>query len=570
MDVKIFINYRRDNSIGMAGRLHDRLAQTFGRENIFMDVDHIPVGADFVTYLNNQVAACNVLLVVIGPDWLKLKDKAGHRRLQQPDDFVAIEIAAALTRDIRVIPVLVDGTRMPQESELPDALKPLVRRQAAEARHAHFGTDADALIARMREALGDEGAGTSLRRMHAAAAALAVAVLMVIGWGGYAIFYNAEGSDPALQKREAQSDEQQAKAAVEKANRDALEAERQRAAAKEEERKQAEAEAKRKADEAERQRAAAKEEERKQAEAEAKRKADEAARQQAAKEEERKQAEAEAKRKADEAARQQAAKEEEARKQMEAEARRKAEEAARQQAAKEKEEEARKQAEAEKQARYAALLSKGTGEMRICDYDNAVRTFSEAIRLNSASPVAFNYRGYAYQLQGVLDRSFADLNSAIRLDPNYALAFSHRGGTFLKIRDFDRAIADFNEAIRLDPRLASAFHGRGASYLEKGSIDRGIGDLSQAILIDPNVARVRRARGFAYLKKGDYHRAIADYDEAIRLDPGYAPAYCRRGSAKLRINDKSGNADLAKATQLDASACVGVRRPEVLDRSRRR
>jgi tetratricopeptide (TPR) repeat protein len=569
MDVKIFINYRRDDSIGMAGRLHDRLAQTFGRDNIFMDVDHIPVGAEFVTHINNQVAACNVLLVLIGPDWIRLKDKAGHRRLHKPDDFVAIEIAAALTRNIRVIPVLVDGARMPQESELPDTLKPLVRRQAAEARHAHFGTDADALIARMREALGDEGASTSPWRMHAAGAALAVAVLVVIGWAGYAIFHIAGGFDPALQTREVQSNEQQTKAAGEKANRDAVEAARQQAA-KEEERKQAEAEAKRKADEAALQQAA-KEEERKQAEAEAKRKADEAARQQAAKEEEeRKQAEAEAKRKADEAARQQAAKEEEARKQMEAEARRKAVEAARRQAAKEKEEEARKQAEAEKQARYAALLSKGTGEMRIRDYDNAVRTFSEAIRLNSASPVAFNYRGYAYQLQGVLDRSFADLNNAIRLDPNYALAFSHRGGTFFKLRDFDRAIVDFNEAIQLDPRLASAFHGRGASYLEKGNIDRAIGDLNQAILIDPNVARVRRARGFAYLKKGDYRRAIADYDEAIRLDPGYAPAYCRRGSAKLRINDKSGNADLAKATQLDASACAGVRRPEVLDRSRRR
>ena len=141
---KIFINYRRDDSIGMAGRLHDRLAQTFGHGNLFIDVDNIPVGVDFVAHLNSQVAGCNVLLVVIGPNWLNAKDESGRRRLDDPDDFVAIEIAAALTRDIRVIPVLVDGARMPKASELPDSLKPLARRQAAEVRHAHFGQDADA------------------------------------------------------------------------------------------------------------------------------------------------------------------------------------------------------------------------------------------------------------------------------------------------------------------------------------------------------------------------------------------------------------------------------------------
>ena len=143
---KIFINYRRDDSIGMAGRLHDRLAQTFGRDKLFMDVDHIPVGADFVAHLNTQVAACEVVLVVIGRNWLRAKDKAGQRQLHQPDDFVAIEIAAALARDIRVIPVLVDGARMPKESELPDSLKPLARRQAVDVRHSHFGHDAEALV----------------------------------------------------------------------------------------------------------------------------------------------------------------------------------------------------------------------------------------------------------------------------------------------------------------------------------------------------------------------------------------------------------------------------------------
>jgi len=153
---KIFINYRREESGHVAGRLHDRLAQAFGRDNLFMDVDNIPVGVDFVTHLNDQVAACDAVLVVIGPKWAKAKDKAGQRRLHQPDDFVAIEIAAALTRDIRVIPVLVDGARMPRANELPDALKALARRQAAEVRHVNFAQDAETLVAKVRKSLGDK------------------------------------------------------------------------------------------------------------------------------------------------------------------------------------------------------------------------------------------------------------------------------------------------------------------------------------------------------------------------------------------------------------------------------
>src|SRR5215468_2226786 len=136
---KIFINYRRDDSIGMAGRLHDRLAQAFGKRNIFMDVDHIPAGVDFVAYLNSQVAGCDVFLALIGPSWLNAKDEQGRLRLNNPDDFVTIEIAAALAREVRVIPVLIEGTRMPKASELPDSLKLLVRRQAVDVRHSQFG-----------------------------------------------------------------------------------------------------------------------------------------------------------------------------------------------------------------------------------------------------------------------------------------------------------------------------------------------------------------------------------------------------------------------------------------------
>ena len=284
MTGKIFINYRRDDSIGMAGRLHDRLAQTFGRDRLFMDVDHIPAGADFVAHLNSQVAECKVVLVVIGRNWLRAKDKAGQRRLHQPDDFVAIEIAAALARDIRVIPVLVDGARMAKESELPDSLKPLARRQAVDVRHSHFGQDAEALVKRMREALGeevpvprerealgDEKAGPGRWRVRAAIGAAAVAVLLLIGWGGYElILYMKADIEEAFRdvRQRAELDKQAALEAAVKAQQElqakhqAEQAEQQRVAglrAEEDRRAKAaaEAEAKRKADEAEQQRLAA-------------------------------------------------------------------------------------------------------------------------------------------------------------------------------------------------------------------------------------------------------------------------------------------------------------------------
>src|SRR5215471_7760587 len=150
---KIFINYRREDSIATAGRLADRLAETFGRENLFMDVDNIPVGINFEEYLKSQVAACDVILSVIGPNWLNAKDETNQRRLDKPDDFVAIELTAALVRDILVIPVLVDGTRMPKASELPDSLKPFALRNAIQVRNTNFGSDAEQLITKMREAL---------------------------------------------------------------------------------------------------------------------------------------------------------------------------------------------------------------------------------------------------------------------------------------------------------------------------------------------------------------------------------------------------------------------------------
>jgi adenylate cyclase len=239
MSDKIFINYRREDSIGTAGRLRDRLAEAFGEESLFMDVDNIPAGDDFAADLNNQVTACRVFLAVIGPNWLDAKDESGVRRLDNPDDFVTIEIAAALARgDIRIIPVLVDNAPMPKADKLPESIKPLVRRNAVELRNSQFRRDAEMLVAIMREtlvptrsaALDPEAAGPGKWRVPVVVA-VAVALLLLIG-GGYAF----------IQKREA-AEMQQVVALKPEQERRAKEA--------------AEAEAKRKAEEAEQQRVAA-------------------------------------------------------------------------------------------------------------------------------------------------------------------------------------------------------------------------------------------------------------------------------------------------------------------------
>ena len=355
---KIFINYRRDDAIGTAGRLHDRLAQTFGRDNLFMDVDHIPAGVDFAEYLHSQVAACDVFLAVIGPNWLDAKDDSGRRRFDNPDDFVTIEIAAALARNIRVIPVLVDGARTPKADKLPDSVRPLVRRNAVELRNTQFGRDAEALASKVREALTVARPARAPWPFLASAAAWLMVpgrwrtvagtatALLLVGWIGlYQVGVPlwvpwAEQPDPA------RADKTKAAADAE-AQRKAAEAEQQRLAAiKEEEQRQAKAadlEAKLKAAEAEQQRL--REEAQRQAkaaaDAEAKRRAAEAE-QQRLKEEQQRQAQAaadaEAKRKAAEAEQQRLAavraeEERKAKSEAEAAARRKAEEAEQQRAA---------------------------------------------------------------------------------------------------------------------------------------------------------------------------------------------------------------------------------------------
>jgi TPR repeat protein len=141
----VFICYRREETAFAARAIHDRVVQRLERENVFLDVDNIDLGVDWFNVLTDRVGACDALVAVIGRNWVSSADKDGLRRLDDPDDFVRIEIEAALKRDVRVIPILVDGAAMPKASELPDSLKNLARRQGIEVSPARFDADVEKL-----------------------------------------------------------------------------------------------------------------------------------------------------------------------------------------------------------------------------------------------------------------------------------------------------------------------------------------------------------------------------------------------------------------------------------------
>lgn len=148
----IFISYRRMDDPGFAGRLYDRLQKDFGGR-VFMDVDTIEMGADFVAVLQAHLSECAAMVVVIGRSWLAARDSLGRRRLDNPRDFVRLEIETALRRNIRVIPILVDGAAMPSSEDLPFSIEPLSRRNGHAMSNAQFGADSVALISTLQRVL---------------------------------------------------------------------------------------------------------------------------------------------------------------------------------------------------------------------------------------------------------------------------------------------------------------------------------------------------------------------------------------------------------------------------------
>jgi WD40 repeat protein len=179
---KIFLSYRRQDTQQIVGRIFDRLVAKFGADAVFMDIDRIPFGVDFHDYISAQVGQAKTVLAVIGQGWIDARDEAGNRRLDNPDDFVRIEIEAALKRGIPLGAVLIDGAPMPRPEQLPETMRPLCRRNAAQVSSARdFHVHMDRLIADLERHLNgvfrDEPAAVAAGRVPPQSAAASTVVM---------------------------------------------------------------------------------------------------------------------------------------------------------------------------------------------------------------------------------------------------------------------------------------------------------------------------------------------------------------------------------------------------------
>jgi hypothetical protein len=164
MSGKIFISYRRDDSRYQARMIYEAFLRRMPRENVFMDIDTIPLGVNFVKVLEGWVEQCEVLLVLMGEDWANSTDpKTGKRRLDNPKDFVRVEVRGALTRDIPVVPVMLDSAEIPDEHQLPDDIKGLLSRNAEFVEYRNFDADVQRLLKKL-------GVGSSAKQTAAPAA----------------------------------------------------------------------------------------------------------------------------------------------------------------------------------------------------------------------------------------------------------------------------------------------------------------------------------------------------------------------------------------------------------------
>ena len=150
----IFISYREKDTAGETGRLVDMLKQYFYEDQIFMDIDKIEPGVDFTDVINNSLEACDVMLAVIGPNWTAKNATNSTARINDSNDWVRLEIATALERKIRVVPVLVDGGTLPPGEELPEDLQPLLKRQAYEISNKRWRYDTENLVAFLEKSVG--------------------------------------------------------------------------------------------------------------------------------------------------------------------------------------------------------------------------------------------------------------------------------------------------------------------------------------------------------------------------------------------------------------------------------
>lgn len=192
----VFISYRREDSMAYAGRLYDRLVARFGEGSVFMDIDTLKPGDDFVDALEQTLSSCDVLVAVIGRNWLTAADDKGQKRLQDSADFVRLEVSTALNRNIRVIPALVAGAQMPRAEDLPEALQRLARRQAVVLSDVGFQESVARLLAAINLPVAASGTETLAPQPRKKPAVFVAAILgaLLLAAGGWYFWPKKPGS----------------------------------------------------------------------------------------------------------------------------------------------------------------------------------------------------------------------------------------------------------------------------------------------------------------------------------------------------------------------------------------
>ncbi|AFY56384.1 serine/threonine protein kinase [Rivularia sp. PCC 7116] len=209
---------------------------------------------------------------------------------------------------------------------------------------------------------------------------------------------------------------------------------------------------------------------------------------------------------------------------------------------------------ASKDLNYARkLYYQGIANYEKADYKQAVKLFSQAIKINPQYSSAYNFRGDAYYRLGNYEKSQQDSSAAIRNNPQDANAYYDRAFSLYLVGEFNGAIIDYNQAIKLNPEYADAYYGRGLARHEIKENRKAIADLNQAIAIKPKFTKAYFQRGIVHREIGDKLEAIKDFSKAIEINPKYASAYYERGKTRYALNEKAAaKKDFTKVIELDS------------------